>query len=496
MKIFYSWQSDLPNSENRNFIQGCIDKTIKKFKDIIEITADRDTKDKLGAPDITKTIFEKIDECDLFVADISITNKSKCKFLRTGSRPTPNPNVLIELGYAVKTLNWDRIICVYNTDYSDLDALPFDLRQHRITSYSLKNNNKSKVRDELVGILSNTINQLIDGGNAIRVKEGQSYHTLLGYDLCANQISKDVVINPIFNRTGIRDMLILEAENLINRISAYKIEDCTKDEHISKEITLSGLIGEYTPVIINEKRKNDIITQVKDILGKDLDDNFFCVGQLKKKLNLVTRGYDYQGSDSETSKYDDIESLESKLTRIQAFDIYIQTFKDFSIIPLALKNTSTILDENINIFLTIEGDGFELITPSQDLIIDDLNGCEGFIYEYGFIEGLFRMPENQTVKYDEKSDAINYPDFHPVVDLWDSSPDYDAEDYGDGLKEYIASPSGENTFEFTISSLQAGETKWLDGVLLLKQKSKNVSIGYTIRSNNSDGTISGHLNKK
>ena len=59
MKIFYSWQSDLPNSNNRNLIQGSIDKTVKKFSNIIKIDADRDTKSKLGSPDITKTIFEK-----------------------------------------------------------------------------------------------------------------------------------------------------------------------------------------------------------------------------------------------------------------------------------------------------------------------------------------------------------------------------------------------------------------------------------------------------
>lgn len=30
--IFYSWQSDLPNKDNRSFIENCIEKAIKKDK--------------------------------------------------------------------------------------------------------------------------------------------------------------------------------------------------------------------------------------------------------------------------------------------------------------------------------------------------------------------------------------------------------------------------------------------------------------------------------
>lgn len=37
MKIFYSWQSDLPNKYNQGFIEDCIKRTIKKYKDTIAI---------------------------------------------------------------------------------------------------------------------------------------------------------------------------------------------------------------------------------------------------------------------------------------------------------------------------------------------------------------------------------------------------------------------------------------------------------------------------
>ena len=66
--IFYSWQSDLPNKDNRSFIENCIEKAIKKdklgFEAGLTIAVDRDTKKTVGTPDIAGTIFDKIAKID------------------------------------------------------------------------------------------------------------------------------------------------------------------------------------------------------------------------------------------------------------------------------------------------------------------------------------------------------------------------------------------------------------------------------------------------
>jgi hypothetical protein len=63
--IFYSWQSDLPNSTNRGFIESCLSLAIKNLsnsKDFhLDLNLDRDTKEELGTPDIVNTIFKKIE---------------------------------------------------------------------------------------------------------------------------------------------------------------------------------------------------------------------------------------------------------------------------------------------------------------------------------------------------------------------------------------------------------------------------------------------------
>lgn len=84
-----------------------------------------------GAPHIVKTILDKVAAADVFVADVSIV------LGKGAQRPTPNPNVLIELGYALCSLGDARIVLLMNDAYGAPDDLPFDLSHHRVTTYNM-----------------------------------------------------------------------------------------------------------------------------------------------------------------------------------------------------------------------------------------------------------------------------------------------------------------------------------------------------------------------
>jgi hypothetical protein len=130
--VFYSWQSDLPNGTNRSFVETCLNKAIKELRVAqphLDPCLDRDTTNVPGSPDIAATILDKIDNCHIFVCDISIVH--------AGKRSMPNPNVVFELGYAVKRLGWDRVICVANEHFGAVESLPFDVRQRRVKCYTL-----------------------------------------------------------------------------------------------------------------------------------------------------------------------------------------------------------------------------------------------------------------------------------------------------------------------------------------------------------------------
>ena len=130
--IFYSWQNDLDHRSHRYFIEKCLRQALKAIKNEAHIVADydRDTKGLAGSPDITSTIFQKIEKSVLFICDISIISRP------TDQKKTPNPNVLLELGYAVHKLGWERVICLFDSNSGNISDLPFDLRQKRITIFN------------------------------------------------------------------------------------------------------------------------------------------------------------------------------------------------------------------------------------------------------------------------------------------------------------------------------------------------------------------------
>jgi hypothetical protein len=159
VNVFYSWQSDLPNNKNRGFIQECIERAVKQMvreQIHLEVAIDRDTKGLSGTPDIASSIFSKIDNATIFIADISIINAT------SSGKKVSNPNVLIELGYAAKTLGWSHIICLFNTEYGDVEELPFDLRFRRPLTYSINDiSDKSTDRARLVHVLKTEIISII-----------------------------------------------------------------------------------------------------------------------------------------------------------------------------------------------------------------------------------------------------------------------------------------------------------------------------------------------
>lgn len=169
--VFYSWQSDLPDSNK--VIAKSIEGAIKELAQISEfdyqISLDRDTKDASGSPDITKTIFNKIKVTDIFICEVtSINNLPEYNL-----RKTPNPNVLIELGFATFALGWDRIICINNLKYSTEQMLPFDIRNHRVLRF---NSDDQNAKQDLKGKIKHAINTIIkDYDNILSRQEQDNY---------------------------------------------------------------------------------------------------------------------------------------------------------------------------------------------------------------------------------------------------------------------------------------------------------------------------------
>ncbi|MGO9120694.1 MAG: TIR domain-containing protein [Desulfomonilaceae bacterium] len=133
--VFYAWQSDSPNKTNRTFIEAAAKQALKKISLPPELyfapRLEQDTKGVPGTPDIANTILRKIESSDVFLADVTLINTDMKDMEKDMLRPTPNPNVLLELGYALASRGSERVILVMNEYFGSFEKLPFDLRHKK-----------------------------------------------------------------------------------------------------------------------------------------------------------------------------------------------------------------------------------------------------------------------------------------------------------------------------------------------------------------------------
>lgn len=134
--VFYAWQSDRDQKANRHFIRRALDDAATRINEDnalgVEIRIDADTEGVVGTPAVTETILGKIRSSDIFVPDLTFVAETDA-----GKR-TPNPNVMVEYGYALRSLTFEAMMPVMNTHYGAPTELPFDLGHVRHpTQFSL-----------------------------------------------------------------------------------------------------------------------------------------------------------------------------------------------------------------------------------------------------------------------------------------------------------------------------------------------------------------------
>lgn len=171
--IFYSWQLDRPPATGRNFVERALTRAVGELKKELELVSasresldvDHDTKGVPGSPPILETIFEKIDACRAFVADLTFVGE------RVNKQRTPNPNVLIEYGWALRSRGRSVIIGVMNAEYGHPSEhpLPFDLRHQRNPiTYSLAEeadeDERKAAKTQLVAQLKSAIGAVLAAG--------------------------------------------------------------------------------------------------------------------------------------------------------------------------------------------------------------------------------------------------------------------------------------------------------------------------------------------
>lgn len=355
-----------------------------------------------GSPDIVQTIFSKIDECDVFVADVTSVatyhplDKDGNETDRL--KATPNANVMIELGYATKVVGWDNIICIMNDDYNHDGEIPFDIEHHRLTHFSLSGKEKAEVRKQLRDIIADTVMNVMENGK--RVQPQFSNISIGSWNSEIKAVSKNLIpynVHASGPAKAVKEVMLDTVRMLLENIQTAKVrntdelppaeeiapeqEDVQSEKIITKDgIELTPLpskilldFNKWSPVVIQEKEKKDTIAEIMTYLGIKVGMEIFDFGGLKCKFSMVPDwGSEYDGTAEEKQKHDNYVEMVATLARIQMLETYLKTFDGLILLPLAAQNESSISDSDITISIQIENSTAEAIYPTAELICDDL----------------------------------------------------------------------------------------------------------------------------
>lgn len=138
--IFFCWQDHLEKKLHRFLIRDALNAAIAHVQSELPDSAcvirlDSDTMDRSGSVNIADTILEKIATATVVVGDVTPVSiespHDRCYY--------PNPNVMVEIGFASRCVGWSQVVLVLNSAACDPVDLPFDVRGRRISVYRCAN---------------------------------------------------------------------------------------------------------------------------------------------------------------------------------------------------------------------------------------------------------------------------------------------------------------------------------------------------------------------
>ena len=241
----------------------------------------------------------------------------------------------------------------------------------------------------------------------------------------------------------------------------------------------------------------DAITVVAKSLELSLPEDFFCLGNLTKDAFSASTMFDgpkYNGSIEEKHKYRLICQLYKKINEALNWGDVEHGFESVMCVRLALTNTGTTADDEIDVSLRIP--------MSQFLLLDELPQLKTETMRYLTRDCDLNelLSIQSTAEYDGFDSAIqNQPQIFTSrnVPVLPSAVDY-AKDYREEMDDifcYEVYADGDDfVVKLKFDHLKHHKAVAFPSPLLLKEKPEE--IHYTITSRNSSDVLSGRISVK
>ena len=277
------------------------------------------------------------------------------------------------------------------------------------------------------------------------------------------------------------EKMVEEIRSLIHRISQIKID------------AIAPIVRGFgsSRVEVTDGMKN-AIDMMSELLEINLPSDFYFVGSLSEAFRtasnlLGTR--QYQGSKEEIEKFTLLEKLYLKIEELNEWLPVENAFHDLQCIKLALTNSGTAPDEDIDVTFRIPRKSYRAI---QELPSLDEDTMEYIVRECNLSELL---GIGRTAEYDDYDSTWKSQNHTPVYSGYKdpfSRRDYN-EEYLDELKDALWYDVYEDRDDYVLKVkfdyLKHNTTAAFPAVVLMKDK--GIEIQYEITSQNSPDVIKG-----
>ena len=191
--MFFSWQND--RKDTKSIVFSALRKAAKQLAtEGIELFIDQDTRERVGKRNIATEVLEKINHCDIFVADLTpVTTYYPPKETHSLPKHMPNSNVMYEYGYALRAKGENRMIALASIEKEadeHIEYMPFDINHDTITLFTDENS--------LSG-LSGWIRKIIEDVDKERAAYVPQYSCSLLFQ-SSEGLTNEITINPQYKR--------------------------------------------------------------------------------------------------------------------------------------------------------------------------------------------------------------------------------------------------------------------------------------------------------